>query len=55
VSRPALTWSSVIASLASVTGWRKFGDATIVPSRIRDVAVATPVSQGIAANHGFAR
>ena len=36
----------VIASLASITGWRMFGLATMVPTRIRSVDAAIPVSHG---------
>src|SRR2546423_11127131 len=47
--------SSVISSLANGTGWRKFGDATSVPSRIRVVAHAAAVRVGIAPNHDRSR
>lgn len=49
MNRPPDTWSSVIASLASVTGCRTVGEDTIVPSRTVVVAAANPVSHGIAA------
>ncbi len=55
VTRPALTSSSVISSLARVTGCRKFGEVTIVPSRIRSVTPAAAVSVGTAPNHGPSR
>ncbi len=35
-----------------LTGWRKFGDATSVPSLIRSVTAAAAVSVGTASNHG---
>ena len=55
VNRPFDTWSRVIASFARVTGCRKFGEATMVPSRMAPVTPATPVSHGIAACHGRSR
>ena len=55
VSRPSDTSSSVISSRAKGTGWRKLGEATIVPSRIVDVAIAAAVRVGTAANHGPSR
>ena len=42
--------SRVNSSRAKGTGWRKFGDATSVPSRIVDVAAATAATVGTAAN-----
>ena len=48
-------WSRVMASLASVTGWRKLAEATMVPRRMVVVAVANPVNQGIVACHGRSR
>ena len=44
--------SSAVTSRAKCTGCRKFGDATSVPSRIREVTVAAAVSVGTASNHG---
>ena len=44
--------SSDISSLASVTGCRKFGEATKVPSRMRSVTPAAAARVGIAPNHG---
>ncbi|CAM5354598.1 hypothetical protein STANM309S_03433 [Streptomyces tanashiensis] len=55
VIRPPETSSSVISSLASVTGCRKFGEVTRVPSPSRSVAVAAAVSVGSAPNHGPSR
>jgi hypothetical protein len=49
VNRPPEMWSSVIASLASVTGCRNVGEATMVPTLIVLVFAANPVSHGIAA------
>ena len=51
-SRPSLTSSRPITSLANGTGWRKFGEATQVPSRIRSVTTAAAVSNGTVASHG---
>src|ERR1700722_9933815 len=50
--RPPLTSSSASASRASVTGWRKLGVATRVPSRMRWVTAAAAASTGTAACHG---
>jgi hypothetical protein len=44
--------SSAVSWRAKLTGCRKFGDATNVPSLIRDVARAAAVSVGTASNHG---
>ncbi|CAM5608303.1 hypothetical protein SBADM41S_00553 [Streptomyces badius] len=55
VIRPPEMSSREISSLASVTGWRKFGEVTRVPSRRRSVAVAAAVSVGRAPNHGPSR
>ena len=41
-----------MTSLAKGTGWRKFGDATHVPSPIRSVTAAAAASNGTVANHG---
>ncbi len=41
-----------MTSLANGTGWRKFGEATQVPSRIRSVTTAAAVSSGTVASHG---
>ena len=51
VSRPPEMSSSVTSSVAKGTGWRKFGDATSGPRRIRSVALAAAVSVGTAPNH----
>ena len=51
--RPSETSSRLISSLANGTGWRKFGDATNVPRRIRLVTRAAAVSVGTVANHGL--
>jgi hypothetical protein len=52
VNRPLDTSSSASRLRAKGTGWRKFGDATMVPSRIRRVTMAAAVSVGTASNHG---
>lgn len=44
--------SSAVSCRAKLTGWRKFGEATRVPSLIRDVTVAAAVRVGTASNHG---
>src|SRR3984893_3616172 len=44
-----------MVSLASVTGWRKLGDETIVPSRMVILLAVRPVSHGIAACHACSR
>ena len=46
-SRPSLRSSSARASRASVTGWRKLGVATSVPSRMRSVTA------GRGGQHGY--
>lgn len=51
-SRPPQMSSTAVSWRAKVTGWRKFGEATIVPSRIREVTAAAAVSVGMASNHG---
>ena len=51
-SRPPLRSSRARASRASVTGWRKFGVATRVPSRTRSVTAAAAASTGTEACHG---
>lgn len=55
VRRPPDTSSSDTISFASVTGCRKLGEVTSVPSRRRSVAVAAAVSVGTAPNHGSSR
>ena len=47
--------SNATTSLAKGTGWRKLGEATRVPSRMRSVARAAAVSVGTAANQGESR
>ena len=47
--------SNVTTSLAKGTGWRKLGETTRVPSRMRSVARAAAVSAGTAANQGESR
>ena len=44
--------SSAVSCRAKLTGCRKFGDATSVPSAIREVTIAAAVSVGTASNHG---
>jgi hypothetical protein len=43
-TRPPLMASTVATVSASIPGWRKVADDTIVPSRIRDVSRASPAS-----------
>src|SRR5260221_70601 len=50
VTRPSETSSREMSSLASVTGCRKLGEVTSVPSRIRSVTAAAAVSVGTAPN-----
>ncbi len=50
--RPPAISSTVAISFANGTGCRKFGDATNVPSRMREVASAAAVSVGMVAPHG---
>jgi hypothetical protein len=47
--------SRLISSFANGTGWRKFGLATQVPSRIVEVTVAAATRVGTVANHGWSR
>ena len=44
-----------MTSLASVTGWRKFGEVTSVPRRMVVVTPAAAVSRGMAENQGPSR
>src|SRR5690606_303138 len=59
VSRPPLTWSIVLTACAVGTGCRKFGEVTIVPSRIREVTAAAALSvvyasyQGVEPRHAM--
>ena len=50
--RPPEMSSSESRSRRNVTGWRKFGDVTNVPRRMRSVTIAAAVSVDTVPYHG---